>query len=293
MGDDEKKNRDNPKHHALDAICISYARNLKLDEQKRRYYVEGLDRPYIEQKINELMPYPYTHKKPLKANTNPLETIYGKKRIDDNKAYITSRVSLEDIKQDIKAIKNITDTVIKDDLTSKLKLPDSEWKNMLKNYVHPKKKTRVKKVLTIVSEGKLETDLNGRERIGEYSDFGTKGTKGQFKHSKGHKGQILFYDTNGNVKVMPIFANKSTKEVKEKLMDMGCKLYNSGEVFYSGCLVEIVSDFISGTTTNTQGIYKLRSIRADGVIKLENNIGQEILTSAKNLAMAEFHKLKI
>ncbi len=294
LGDDEKKNRDNPKHHALDAICISYARNLKLDEQKRRYYVEGIDRPYIEQKINELMPFPYTHKKPLKANTNPLETIYGKRIIKD-KAYITSRVSLEDIKQDIKAIKNIIDTVIKDDLTSKLelKLSEAEWKNMLKNYVHPKKKTRVKKILTIVSEGKLETDLNGRERIGEYSDFGTKGTKGQFKHSKGHKGQILYYDTNGNVKVMPIFANKSTKEVKEKLMDMGCKLYNGGEVFYSGCLVEIPNDFKAGALNYSKGIYKTRTIMSDGKIKLENNIGQEILTSAKNLATAEFHKLKM
>ncbi len=292
LGDDEKKNRDNPKHHALDAICISYARNLKLDEQKRRYYVEGLDRPYIEQKINELMPFPYTHKKPLKANINPLETIYGK-RIIDNKAYITSRVSIESIKQDLKAIKNIIDNVIKEDLTLKLELNNDEWQNMLKNYVHPKKKTRVKKVLTIVSEGILETDLSGRERIGEYSDFGTKGTKGQFKHSKGHKGQILYYDTNGNVKVMPIFANKSTKEVKEKLMDMGCKLYNGGEVFYSGCLVEIPNDFKAAEITFNKGIYKLKTIIKTGVVKLENNIGEEITSSIKNLSIAEFHKLKM
>ncbi len=292
LGDDEKKNRDNPKHHALDAICISYVKNLKLDEEKRRYYVEGLDRPYIAQKINELMPFPYTHKKPLKANTNPLETIYGKRIIND-KAYITSRVELSSIKKDTKTIKNIIDPVIKEDLTSKLELNNEEWQNMLKNYVHPKKKTKVKKILTIVSEGILETDLNGRERIGEYSDFGTKGTKGQFKHSKGHKGQILYYDIKGNVKVMPIFANKSTKEVKEKLMDTGCKLYNGGEVFYSGCLVEISNDFKAGALNYPKGIYKLRTMTEAGQAKLENNIGQEILTSAKNLATAEFHKLKM
>lgn len=294
LGDDKKKNRENPKHHALDAICISYARNLKLDKENHKYYVEGLNRLYIEQKIAELMPFPYTHKKPLKANTRPLETIYGKKVIND-KTYITSRVALADIKQDLKAIKNIVDTVIKEDLTSKLdeQLTAGEWKTMLQNYIHPKKKTRVKKVLTIYSEGILETDLNGRERIGEYCDFGTKGTKGQFKHSKGHKGQILYYDKKGNIKVMPIYANKSTKEVKDTLIEMGCKLYNGGEIFYSGCLIEIPNDFKAAAVTCPKGVYKLRTIIVKaGVIHIENNIGQEILTSAKNLATAEFHKLK-
>ncbi|MCD7740464.1 MAG: hypothetical protein LUH11_03850, partial [Candidatus Gastranaerophilales bacterium] len=199
LGDDEKKNRSNPKHHALDAICISYARNLKFDEQKHKYYVEGLNKLYIEQKIAELMPFPYTHKKLLKANIRPLETIYGK-RIIDNNAYITSKVSIETIKRDLKSIKNIVDKVIKEDLTKKLEneMTDSEWQNMLKNYIHPKKKTHVKRILTIVSQGNLENDLNGRERIGEFVDFGTKGTKGQFKHSKAHKGQILYYDSKNN-----------------------------------------------------------------------------------------------
>ncbi len=293
LGNDSKKNRENPKHHALDAICISYARNLKFDKDKHKYYVEGIDRPYIEQKINELMPFPYTHKKPLKTNTNPLETIYGK-RILNNKAYITSRVSIETIKKDSKSVKNIVDSVIKNDMTAKLEenLSEQEWKELLRNYVHPKKKTKVKKILTIVSEGNLESDINGRERIGEYTDFGTKGTKGQFKHSKGHKGQILYYDNKGNVKVMPVYANKSTKEVKEKLLDMGCKLYNSGEMFYSGCLVEIPEDFKAGSLTYPKGIYKHRTMTEAGQVKIENNIGQEILTSAKNLSNAKFHKLK-
>lgn len=293
LGDDKKKNRENPKHHALDAVCISYARNLIFDKEKHKYYVEGLDRPYIEQKINELMPFPYTHKKPLKANTNPLETIYGKRIIDD-KTFITSRVSIETIKKDTKSVKNIVDIVIKNDLISKLaeNPSEQEWKELLKNYIHPKKKTKVKKVLTIVSGGNLETDINGRERIGEYVDFGTKGTKGQFKHSKAHKGQILYYDSKGNIKVMPVYANKSTKEVKEKLLDMGCKLYNGGEMFYSGCLVDIPEDFKAGSLSYPKGVYKIRTMTEAGQAKIENNIGQEILTSAKNLSNAKFYKLK-
>ena len=295
LGDDEKKNRSNPKHHALDAICISFARDYKINEETRKYSIKGFDRPQVEEKIRELMPYPYSHKKSLKANTSPLETIYGK-RIIDGKAYITSKVALDGIKKDKKAIKNIIDSVIKEDLLSKVdsRISDTEWVDLLKNYVHPKKRTIVKRVLTIYSEGILESDENGRERIGEYVDFGTKGTKGQFKHSKGHKGQILYYDKKGLIKVMPIFANKSTKEVKEKLLEMGCKLYNGGEVFYSGCLVEIPNDFMAASVSYPKGIYKLRTIVTKaGVIHLESNIGKEILTSAKNLAMAEFKKLKV
>lgn len=293
LGDDEKKNRSNPKHHALDAICISFARDYKLNEETNRYSIKGFDRPQVEEKIRELMPYPYTHKKPLKANTSPLETIYGKRIIDD-KACITSRVALETIKQDMKSIKNIVDKVIKEDLTSKLeeKMPANDWVNMLKNYVHPKKKTKVKKVLTIVSEGSLETDENGRERIGEFADFGNKGTKGQFKHSKGHKGQILYYDQKGSIRVMPIFANKATKEVKEKLLNMGCKLYNGGEVFYSGCLIEIPKDFKAGAVTYPKGVYLLRTVEKTGQTKIENNSGIQIRTSTNYLVNAEFKKLK-
>ena len=293
LGDDEKKNRSNPKHHALDAICISFAREYKLNEETNRYSIKGFNRPHVEEKIRELMPYPYSHKKPLKANILPLETIYGKRIIGD-KTYITSRVFLETIKQDMKAIKNIVDKDIKEDLTQKLeeKMSANDWINMLKNYIHPKKKTKVNKVLTIVSEGDLEIDENGRERIGEYADFGNKGTKSQFKHSKGHKGQILYYDQKGSIRVMPIYANKSIKEVREKLLEMGCKLYNGGEVFYSGCLVEIPNDFKAGSVNCTKGIYKLRSIWETGPTKIESNAGVEIVTSAKNLAMAEFRKLK-
>ncbi len=291
LGDDEKKNRSNPKHHALDAICISYAKDFKFNEQKRKFCIENFNSVHIEQKINELMPYPYTNKKPLKSNTNPLETIYGK-RIINNKAYITSRADIATIKKDLKSIKNIIDEVIKEDLTSKINLSDEQWQDMLKNYTHPKKQTKVKKVLTIVSEGILEKDKNNRERIGEFVDFGTKGTMGQFKHSKGHKGQILYYDNKNNIKVMPIYSNKSTKEVKDRLIEMNCKLYQKGEMFYSGCLVEIPNDFKAGSVSCPKGVYKLRSLKSNGVVKLENNIGQEISTSAKNLVLAEFKKLK-
>lgn len=293
LGNDKEKNRNNPKHHALDAICISYAKEYKFDKVKHEHYIKDFNRAYIEQKIFDLMPYPYTHKKILKSNILPNETIYGK-RIIDNNAYITSRVDITTIKKDKKYIENIIDNVIKLDLSLKLEenFSDEDWKNLLKNYIHPKKKTKVKKVLTIISKGELEIDSNGRERIGEYADFGTKGTKGQYKHSKQHKGQILYYNEKGTIKVMPIFSNKSIKSIKEKLQEMNYKLYNGGEIYNSGCLIEIPLDFKNATITYSKGIYKLKTMKSKGDVELENNTGDKISTSAKNLVLAKFKRYK-
>ncbi len=291
LGDDVKKNRSNDKHHALDAICVSFSRDFKYNKEMNADVIEGFTYDIVKKAIDAIIPYPYANKKPFKGNIRPLETIYGYRKVDD-KDCITSKVPITLIKQKETNIKNIIDEVIKNDLLDKLELNLSakEWEEMLKNYVHPKKQTKVKRVLTIVSCGALEKDTNGRARIGEFADFGTKGVKNQFKHSKGHKGQILYYNEKGAIKVMPVYANIKTQDVKNKLLEMNCKLYNKGQMFYSGCLVEVPVEFKAGANTYPAGIYKLRTIMFNGAIKLENNSGIEIVTSAVNLANANFKK---
>lgn len=314
LGNDVKKNRSNDKHHALDAICISFSQNYKYNKHTKRDEIEGLDihdnefRELIKQTLDAIIPYPYTNDKPFKGNTKPLETIYGYRCID-NKHYITQRVSLETIEQKDKKIKCIVDEVIKNDLLEKIKekMPTKDWTTMLQNYIHPTKQTKVKKILVIVSEGELTKDSNAHSRIGEYADFGTKGTKHQFKHSKGHKGQILYYNEKGIIKVLPIYANQKDSDVKSYIEQNGCKLYKKGMKFYSGCLIQINKDF-EATAYYTQtdengndkpiptkeklqaGVYKLRTMMIDGTVKLESSTGIEILTSAKVLVEADFSK---
>lgn len=298
LGDGEKKNRSNPKHHALDAICISYAMDYKCDPVTHKFSAPGLKRDYVEQKINELMPFPYTHKKPLKAKTRPDEFIYGKRKIDDETFAITRKVELTSIKQNKNSVESIRDNIIKEDLIQKLEqnISPEDWINILKTYVHPKKKTKVKSIRIIYSKGKPETDNNGHERIGEYADFADfehKKIKGQFRVSQQHKGQILYYDKKGSIKVMPVYANKSTKEVRETLQEMGCKLYRGGEMFYSGCLVELSKDFIGSGKTYTKGTYILCSIRADGYVQIKSNVGEVLKPiHARILVDSDFHKKK-
>lgn len=294
LGYDEKKNRDNDKHHALDAICISYSRDYKYNAQKDKDEIKDFPVEQIKKVIDEIIPFPYSHKKVQKHVIKPLETIYGK-RVYGDKEYITNRVDITTLDMKESKIKSIIDETIKNDLLNKMKeKPDKkEWENYLSNYYHPKKKTKVKKVMLVETEGKFEKDSNGRERMGEFVDFGNKGTQHQFKHSKAHKGQILYYDSKNNVKVMPIYANIKLQDVKNKLIEMNCKLYNKGQMFSSGCLVQIPNDFKGGQNIYPKGIYKMRTIIYTGQIKLENNNGVEIVTSAKNLVDAEFSKAKI
>lgn len=291
LGDDEKKNRENDKHHALDAICISYSQDLKYDLKRHKYIIDGFDVPQIERVINNIVPFPYTHKKPLKKAVLPLETIYGK-RTYAGKSYLTVRKPLSDIEQKTTAINSIVDEVIKADLTEKLSLPKDEWQIYLSNYVHPTKQTKVKKVKVYETEGKLEFDNNGRERIGEYVDFGTKGVKGQFKHSKQHKGQILYFDEKGKVRVMPIYSNRKTQDVKDELIEAGYKLYRGGEVFRSGILVHFDKDFSAKDEIFNAGIYILRTIRTDRIAKIETNTGKEYLINLSILVNAGFKKYK-
>lgn len=315
LGNDVKKNRQNDKHHALDAICISFSRAYKYNAITKRDEIEGLDihdnefKDLVKKSIDDLLPYPYTNDKPFKGNLRPLETIYGYRKIG-YKNFITQRIDITSIEQKDKKIKSIIDEVIKNDLLNKLedKMSSKDWSNMLSNYIHPTKMTKVKKVLVVVSEGDMSFDENGRARIGEYADFGTKGTKHQFKHSKGHKGQILYYNEKNVIKVMPIFANQKLDEVKEKLEQINCKLYKKGMMFYSGCLIKVDKEFegtayytttgengkekqITNKETLPAGVYKLRTLMSDGKAKLESPTGTEILTSAKNLTNSEFKKL--
>jgi len=291
LGDDVKKNRENDKHHALDAICISFSRDFKYDEKSKKDVIEGFTYDFVKKAIDELIPYPYANDKQFKGNIRPLETIYGYREYG-NKKYITNRVDITTIEQKEKKIKTIVDEYIKKDLLDKLNLSSSEWVELMKNYKHPKKHTIVKKVLTLVSEGEISKDSNDKSRMGEYADFGTKGVANQFKHSKGHKGQILYYNEKGAIKVMPIYANQKLSDVKQKLMSMGCKLYKKGMMFTAGCLLNIPNDFYVSENLYTSGIYKLRTIMSSGQIKIENSNGKEIITSAKYLTDANFLKYK-
>lgn len=302
-----KKNRENPKHHALDAYCISYSQQLKVREiepdGRVRWHVPGLElsKAELERRLIELFP------NNIRRNTKelyPLETIYGyRQRVENGKTlhYLTVRKSLvEVVGKDRKKIKNIFDAVIRDDLAkhSESISEDKQWIEFLTQYRHPKRQSKVKTVVLVetVSETAPTTDENGRLVFGEFKDFGNfdskageKGiTKGQFKHSKQHKGQMIYFDKKGKPKVWPVYAHQSLETVKSEISGQGLKLYQDGMLFYSGASIFIPKPFKGGLSEHPPDRYKLRTIIYTGSLKVENSSGREINSHINYLVQAGF-----
>ncbi len=313
LGDDAKKNRDNPKHHALDAVCISYSREFKAVQKRDGRYkweVEGLNPEYIEEELKKVIP------KTIKRNKSELAldaTIYAKRikiENDCEKVYVLTNKQLFEIgyktekskkKFDLKRlnedIEKIWDETIKGDLKTKINeyLTEEEWKELIKDYRHPARKSKVEKLKFVVptKEKEAKFDTNGRERIGELLDLGKGKTKGQYRKGKQHKYQIIFYNTKGTPKVQPVYTNQSLMQVKRELKEQGAKLYKNGMKFYSSCIVSVPKDFKdSKGEIHKAGKYTNLSIEKDGPVTLKNPDGQKVETRVPKLVEAKFEICK-
>lgn len=309
------KNRENKKHHALDAFCISFSQQLysfQNNAGETRWNVRDLAeaKPQLIQKLNELFP------EQLRRNTQelyPYDSIYGLKTKTDSitgiKSYfLTLRNKLIDLigkdKHEArkKSINKIFDLDIQKDLLARSEvMPDMKaWQDFLINYHHPIRKSRVTNVVVIEvkSEQPPIMDATGRLCFGKYKDFGnlntqngTKGiTKGQFKHSKQHQGQLIYFE-NGKPKALPVYANQSLNNVVSELNNKNVPLYQDGMLFYSGCQIKVLRKFKAGQKEFPAGIYNNKSIESSGQAKLENSSGEKIRTNIKYLVEAGFERL--
>jgi CRISPR-associated endonuclease Csn1 len=317
-----KKNRENPKHHALDAYCISYSQKLKAsppDHAGRIHWsVPGLmeSKAEMEKRLKGLFP------QNTRRNTKelyPMETIYGyRKRMENGKKihYLTVRKGLVDYltkdwkqakdKEKVKSkLKNILDTDIQADLQNRLAdIEDPKaWRDLLeKGYKHPTRHGNVNNILIIESrsEDPPQIDAKGRMTFGEFKDFGNLDTHGgakgitpkQFKHSKQHLGQVIYFDAQNKPRVFPMYAHQKKQDALNELRAKGLKLYNNGEVYYSGCTIHLDHDLVTPKTRFSAGLYKLRTIKTKGTAILEDSQGIEILTSIKQMMDAKFKLAK-
>ena len=176
------------------------------------------------------------------------------------------------------------------DLKNKLELMDfskDNWINALKEYRHPYRKTLIKKIQIIDKETESEIySDNERLCLEEFKDFSpTKSlTRGQFKHTKSHKGQIIYFDEKGKARVYALFAHKNTKLALRELTEKGYELYENGCMFETGDSILVESAFKVGAKEHPAGIYLLNSINAAGTAYLNGKsltVGINILTKAR------------
>lgn len=311
----KKKNRDNKLHHALDAYCISCSQSIKEkidssinDTDTKRFSCEALEKSKenFEKRFKEISAFNKT--RDISALL-PKETIYRLETIErankkgvlvkfncltyhkDFYAYLSEKITKDEIN---KRLENLWDLAIKKDLKDKLEKMDfskEAWLNILKDYRHPHRKTLVKKIQIIDKETEAETYLDdNRLCLEEFKDFSPNNslTKGQFKHTKSHKGQVIYFDEKGKARVYPLYAHKNTKLALDELKAKGYKLYENGCVFETGDSILVESDFKVGAKEYPAGVYLLNSINAAGQMFLN---GQTITPNISTLTQARFIKI--
>jgi CRISPR-associated endonuclease Csn1 len=273
----EIKNRKDDRHHALDAMVISYipdwARNAKLTGFFR--FPDDVHREFFGKEIAEVIPHNVCFEKPVLG-----ETIYGG-RTDHGEKIIVQRAELAslgmktttpgnsvfDPKYAFKQAHCVRDLTIQERLLDFLATnPDeTSWRRFCAEF-HLKRTDgtngpQVKYVTVKVSEQK------------EYKDLSKDGTGAYRKALQGHKGQFVYLDEKNKPRVRPVYVHESARTVRSSLFKYGAQTAIKG-FFQSGCLVEIMAPVPHPKTPLLPGKYSLNTIRSDGFVVLTSPSGR-------------------
>lgn len=268
----EKKNRDDDRHHALDAMVISFIPGWARDARKEGFFrfPEGVNRDFFAKEIAEVMPQNLCYEKPALA-----ETIYGARGVDDNRV-IVQRVEL--VKLAMKGIAPGKTQFDLDYLAAQIKAVrdgciqqllrdfheqspgESQWVEFCANFRlaggNGSSGSRVRRVLMNVGKPT------------EYKDMSKDGTGAFRKAKKGHRGQIVYVETSTDkkgkptesVQVRPIYVFESPaivhRELREQLGDK-CRVVG---FFQSGCLIEVTQQVPHAKLALPSGRYLMNTI---------------------------------
>lgn len=277
--DEIKKNRDNKKHHALDALVISFAKEIVYDKKTGTPILPkyARNRKYFEDAVNKVFPLYLRTKRPILR-----ETIYALRARQEGKElkyYMVSRfnTSVEKLFAKIsdaeKNVKKIFDLSVKKAFEECLKSNPSQekWHKFLKEF--RVSGTPVYKISMINSKAFTKQDVMNEDSslktdIGEYRAMGK--IKGQYLvRKKENKGQIIY--NNGKKwlveQIYPFdsIANK-LKEFKSKYKRV--LFWYAGMPLYLKNTMEIGKN--DGQIKLNPGLYRLTTLKADGSAKIVN-----------------------
>lgn len=239
----EKKNRDDDRHHALDAMVISFVPNWVRDAKKETFFrfpapIQQNARGFFEREIASVIPRNLCFEKAALA-----ETIYGA-RTDKQKKVIVQRAKLVllamkptapgksvfDLKYALKQVQSIRDQTIQERAIEFLKTnPDEVAWRLFCGEFHLKRKDGS------LGPRVLFVTVNVGEPT-EYKDMSKDGTGAYRKALKGHKGQIVYWNAAGELCVAPVYPHDSIFQQRKIVESLGgnSKFYG---FFQSDCPV--------------------------------------------------------
>ena len=283
----EKKNREDDRHHALDAMVLAFIPGWARDTRKEKWFQfphEVTRENPFRLWLNKTLPRFEYLEKPKMA-----ETIYGARR-EGVEHVIVQRVelaklahkpvspakSLYDLKYAREQFKAIRDPQIKRLLLEWCDRgePEDGWRIFSSQFRALRKDGRPGPLVRKVSVRVGSKD--------EYSDLSKDGTGAWRKAKKAHRGQIVYRlrttSKAGKVKesvvVCPVYIFESPSQVSARLeKEHGGAMTPCG-YFQSGCMIEIDGEVHHDKAPLPAGQYLLNTIRTGGDVKLTRQDGK-------------------
>ena len=292
----EKKNRADKRHHALDAMTISFIPQWARDPDKTGFFrfpkeIRDNPHPFFQARIEAVVPRQLCYEKAPLA-----ETIYGLRKTPEENQ-VVKRTDLRDLAYQTVNMK----TVYKIDYAVKTGIPkimderiradllefartnpsEEEWNRFV---------TRFAPFGSLVRRVRLVETVLPPDSTGEFKNMSKDGTPMLRKPLKANKGQYVFVESDGKIKIRPVYSFESPFQVRNRLLAE--KEGRTIQGFYqTGCLIEIGKDVRSGQSIVPAGIYRLNTVLADGRARFSSSSGTLFLPiSLKNLLAAGFKR---
>lgn len=278
----DEKNRDNPRHHALDALVISMMPEITLDPRSKKDVLPNwFHKDYCRLVIEKVYPQRLRFEKPRLA-----ATIYGLRKITDEKtgecryAFVSRYIKggrvehyeydkPEQKKQVSHRINTIFDARIRQDFAEEFKKSNiSGWSHFIHNYTIGG--TALRRVLQIESFVDKETgEKLEKGELTTYGEYIRGQMSGQWLKNKDEfLGFIVYKNKKDKWEREPIYVFES---LYNKIESLKKNPEIKDPVFFrSGMLVEIKQDCNLQNTKNkvTSGRWYLNTIMHNNFVKL-------------------------
>jgi len=283
------KNRDDDRHHALDAMVMTFIPNWARDPHKEGFFrfpaaFRDANGHEDYQQIQSLFARQLEKIVPRHLAYEPCalaDTIYGR-RLDKGEPVIVQRAPVRDLaykQEQQRPVFNLT--YAKDQIAH---VRDPRLRRVLEAFVATGpdqaawdnfcQSLAAGTCPELPGRKVLKVTLNRDEEPEEFKDLSKDGC-GAFRTRKGeHRGQFVYLDARGRVRVRPVRPFESLVAVKAEVE----RLAAGGRVvgfFQSMCLVELDQPVTHGNFVLQPGTYRLNTIKKDGRAQVTRPSGEE------------------
>jgi CRISPR-associated endonuclease Csn1 len=291
----ERKIREDKRHHALDAMVLSFLPAWTADPTKRLRHrlPDGVDRAFFGRYLSEVLPtYACFQREPLR------DTIYGARRDPSGRWLATLQCKLAEMAFDVgpdgkpkgfslSKLKSRASRILDEGIRRRvLEFVETAgdatmWQAFCETF-------RANATGPIVRKVKCVADKSNPD---DFLDL-SKDRSGQFRTSKeGHQGQFVYVDHKGTPRVRPVRVFESKKIVENDLRRSKDFTEMLG-FFQTKCTVSLTKPVDHGVVRLTVDYYILNSIGVDGRADLTSSDGTKyIRIPLKKLLPAGFSRV--